>query len=462
MGSIGEKIFGREKVELEALIKEALDKTSNEDIQEVQKEAIKDEFNDVNKMIINYYNEKQGNTDIQKELAQSFAVGGLEKLREREQEQALKDADLPEGIDEETKKRAMEKVKEEGKDKKLTKEELQSEIYKAIYEQVFEEYSNLMYSYKKQQIENRSLTVGDKEGTKLIIYERYLTKIENINHKIGGESFSQDERISKLREKFKKEFEENQKQVDENTGEDIEELRRLYERKKEIAQEIEYLTVNPQLATDNQLESLRKEYIAISFEIRSKDPSLKEYSDQIAEREKNEAFAEREGITTSSTDNLGDNPEMAEDSISKNTNENSPPVNKEERGDLTDNVEEVKKLEEEEKTLKESRKKDIIARINKAKEQGDIDEVNRLLSEYRLELEGDELIADVGDETISQAENKGEEEYMDYIAGLNAINSTDEMIEQVISGEAYELTGTDEKTTEISNEGPVRTLYNKK
>lgn len=463
MDGLEEKIFGKSKKELEKSIKETVALTSKTQVEfEKSQKAIMDsmQFDDTSKMLIEYYDKKQGNSDIQAELAANFATGGMEKLQEREQERNLKNLDLPEGVDEKTKQEALEKLQKEGKTEELTEEELQSEIYKAIYEEVFAEYSKLMMQVKTKQIEEGSLTVGDKEGTKLVIYERYLTGIEMENHKLGGRRFSDDPRISKLREEFKKDFDEKQKQVDDVTREGIDDLKKLYDEKNEISEEIQYFTLNPHLATPEQMRALRERYKEISFEIREQDPSLEEYSKQVDQLEENQKFAEREGIgQNSSTDR--DVAGMAMDSVGQSgIEEPSYDKSDDELADTKDNIEDIKELENNEEELQEARKKEFIKRYNEAKEKGDIAEMNMLILQYRNDLDVERIIADDTDRINREVENE-EYEYTDYIGGLDAINNDDEIID-AMDKRADETLEKDKDRDEQSreDEGIARTRNN--
>lgn len=459
MNGLEEKIFGKSKKELEDSVIQTLALTSKTQAEfEKSQQAIMDtmQFDDTSKMLIEYYDKKQVNTDIQSELAATFAIGGMEKLQEREQERNLKNLDLPEGVDEKTKQEALEKLKKEGKTEELTEEELQSEIYKAIYEEVFTEYSKLMMQVKTKQIEEGSLTVGDKEGTSLVIYERYLTGIEMANHKLGGGRFSDDPRISELRKEFKKEFNEKQKQVDSVTREGIDDLKRLYDEKKEIAEEIQYFTLNPHLATPEQMSALRERYKKVSFEIREQDPSLEEYSRQVDQLKENQRFAEREGVDeNSSTDR--DVAGMAMDSVGQSTIDESSYDKSDDVdiADTKDNIEDIKKLEQSEEDLQEERKKEFIRRYNDAKEKGDIAEMNMLILQYRNDLDVERLIGDETDRSNLEVAND-EYEYTDYIGGLDAINNDDEIID-AMDKRADETLETDRDEQSREDEGIART-----
>ncbi|MDO4282412.1 MAG: hypothetical protein Q4D02_02145 [Clostridia bacterium] len=457
MEGLEEKIFGKSKKDLEMAVQETIALTSKTQREfEKSQQAIKDsmEFDDTNKMLIEYYDKKTGNSDIQSELAATFVEGGMEKLQEREQERNLEALNLPEGVDEKTKQEALEKLKKEGRTEELTDEELQSEIYKAIYEEVFQEYSQLMMQVKTKQIADGSLTVGDKEGTKLVIYERYLTGIEMANHKMGGERFSNDPRISELRSEFKKEFDEKQKQVDDVTREGIDELKQLYDEKNEIAEDIQYFTLNPHLATPEQMMALRERYMQVSFEIREQDPSLEEYSRQIDGLEENQRFAEREGIRNSSTDR--DVAGMSMDSTGQGIMDEPSYDESEKNNDIADtkdNIEDIKELEKNEEDLQEERKKEFIRRYNDAKQRGDVAEMDMLILQYRNDLDVDRLITDDTDRSNREVAND-EYEYSDYIGGLDAVNNDDEIID-AMDKRADETLETDEKSRE--DEGISRT-----
>lgn len=452
------KIFGKEKKELQENMKEALNLTSKmkQEFEESKDLILAKRKDDVDRMLIEYYDKKQGSYDIQKSLQETFVEGAMEKLQHREEDRALADLNLPDDVDENVKKQALERVKKDGKTEELTEEELKSELYKAIYEDVFEKYSILMDKVKDKQIEDGSLTVGDKEGTELIIYERYLVGVEMANHKIGGDRFSNDPRISELRKNFKERFDQKQKQVDDVTRESIDELKHLYNEKNEIAEQIQYYTINSHLVSPDKMDALREKYVTLSYEIREQEPTLEEYSRQIDELDKNRDFARREGIDeNSSTDK--DVASMSVDSVGDSmlTRSSADEIKSSTLADTKDNIEDIEKLEESEERSKEFKREEFIRRYNEAKEKGDISEMNMLILQYRNDLDVDRIIEE--EREISDIEIEEEYEYNDFIGGLNAINSDDEMIAQMNKRADEKL---EEKEQEHEDIGISRTIWN--
>lgn len=424
-----EKIFGKEKRNLEIGVQELVRRTSKAQNRVIQigPKTFKNRNDKVGQLLIDFYDKHEGHGDIQKELNKHFVAGAMENLQEREKERKLKKLDFPDDVDEKVKKEALEELEKNGEVVELSEEELQSEVYKSIYERVFQDYSDLMMKLKDQQIKEDSLTIGDKEGTELIIYERYLTGIEMANYRAGGESFSEDSRIAGLRKEFKKEFDDRQERVDEVTRESIDNLEQLYAEKNEVVEKISYLNLNPQLATQEQMASLRERYQKISFQIREQDPSLEEFSRQVAQIEENQKFANEVGVgENSSTDR--DRAGMAIDSTRKINLEDSKELNQDTFAETKDNIEDIQKLDEQEMKLKEIRKKEFIKRYNEAKRKNDILTMNVLVSEYRGDIEVERLIEDDTDRSNPEVA-EDEFEYTNFIGGLDAINSDDEIIE---------------------------------
>lgn len=460
MEELEEKVYGKSKEELKIAMKEALEKSdkSYTDFEKSQQEVLGIyKSDDINKMLIEYYDKKIGNSNnIQEELNKTFIEGAMEKLQEREQERALEELELPEDTDENTKKEALKKLKEDGKDKELTKEELQSELYKSIYESVFEEYSRRMLEVKDRQIKTGSLTVGDKEGTELVIYERYLVGIEMANHKLGGERFSADNRISDIRNEFKEKFDDKQNQVDYVTRDSIDKMKELYDKKKDISEEIEYYNLNPHLATPEQMKTLREQYMEVAFELRAMSPSLEEYSRQIDLLEENRRFADREGVEdNSSTDR--DIAGMSVDSIGRPSiaSQEVEDIKSSTMADTKDNIEDVRKLEESVDDDKEYRKREFIERYKEAKRDGDINKINMLILQYRDDVDVDNIIES---ENRENPERGNEDfEYNNYIGGLDAINSDDEMIDEMNKREDKEREERD--SLEIKDEGISRSRF---
>lgn len=424
-----EKIFGKEKRSLEIGVQELVRRTSKTQNRMIQvgPKTFKNGNDKVGQLLINFYDKHEGHGDIQKELNKHFVTGAMENLQEREKERKLKKLDLPDDVDEKIKKEALEELEKSGEAIELSEEELQSEVYKSIYERVFQDYSDLMMKLKDQQIKEGSLTIGDKEGTELIIYERYLTGIEMANYRAGGEQFSNDPRIVELRKEFKKEFDAKQESVDEVTRASIDNLKQLYAEKNEIVEKISYLNLNPHLATEEQMVALRERYQKISFQIREQDPSLEEFSRQVAQIEENQKFANEVGVgENSSTDR--DRAGMAIDSTRKISLDDSKELNQDTFAETKDNIEDIQKLDEQEMKRKEIRKKEFIKRYNEAKRKNDILTMNVLVSEYRGDIEVERLIEDDTDRSNPEVADD-EFEYTNFIGGLDAINSDDEIID---------------------------------
>ncbi len=458
MDEFTDKIYGKQKRELEERILESVKKTEKEPVvaEQVNAHMFTKEYDETNRLLIDYYNKHTGNLDIQEELNASLVAGSMEILQERERERKLKRLDLPEGVDEQTKEQALERLEKEGNVQELDEDKLQQEIYKAIYEQVYYEYSELMMDVKDAQIENGSLTVGDEEGTKLVIYERYLSQIELENHRHGGESFSKDERIAAAREKFKREFNQKQQLVDEVTTPNIERLQTLYQTKNELASEISYYNLNSHLVTSEKMQALREKYFQVSQEIRECDPSLEEYSRQIDQIRENQEFARAEGVgANSSTDR--DVAGMAMDTIGTSYQDVEKNDSLQQNmADTTDNIEAIEDLEQEEERIKIDRRKEFIRRYQEAKEKNDKEEMALLIAQYQDDLDVDSIIAEEIDEREPEVY-----EYNNLIGGLDAISTDDEIID-AMDKTADEALEQEKEQERDRDQGIERTIWDQK
>ncbi len=421
---IERKIFGKSKKELEEAVKDTVKLTSKtqETFYGATNDILMKDTDEISKMLIKYYDEKQGNSDLQSELIENFASGAMEKLQERENEEKLKEIDLPEGADETVKEEALKKL-EENEGKELTKDELQVEVYKAVYEKVFEEYSKLMMKLKDRQISEESLTIGDEEGTKLIIYERYLVDLEAKAEKIDSKDFDADPRISGIREEFKKDFDEKQKNVNTVTEENIDKLRELYEEKNDLSEQIQYFTLNPHLTTPSQMEALRKRYYDVAFEIRTQDPCLEEYKRQVEQVKENREFAKREGIDKNSSTDV-DVAQMSQEEASNSLSDEEKKVDK--KQSTIDNIEQVEKLADDEEKNKKDREEEFLKRYKMAKEKGDTLAMNALILQYREDIDVERIIDDETSRENGEVVHD-EYEYESNIAGLGEINTPEEI-----------------------------------
>ena len=157
-----------------------------ENFQEIAAKSLETaEFERVNKILLDHYN-KENKIDFQTQLKAIIGNDVIEKIKNREdieieeENQIDEQARDIEGVDEKTIEEAKKNTKQEKeKNKDENKEfDLRAELMKQVYKEVYKKYSDTLYDLQRRQLGRDELTVGDKEGTELVLYENYLKRLE--------------------------------------------------------------------------------------------------------------------------------------------------------------------------------------------------------------------------------------------------------------------------------------------
>lgn len=292
--------------EMEKMLQEILDKNiSTADFQEITEQSLEnDEFDKVNAMLLEHYkkSDKTGDFEERVKLILKAKVGNeaISKL-ENDEKQIDEQSKEIEGADAET----IEKAKEEIEEKNKSGEEnidFRAELMKQVYIEVFKEYSNTLYNMKMKQIGKDELTVGDKEGTELVLYENYLKNLEknyngyaslhkDVKEKILSEYPEVKEQKEEICKKIGRETDLSRERIEKKMNE----IDDLYKERRAVAKKIEELSLEENY-DKQQIDEYQKKYLELTYRIRDIEPSLEDYTIQMETEKKNHEFAKEYGI----------------------------------------------------------------------------------------------------------------------------------------------------------------------
>ena len=290
-------------------------KTQGKDVEEM----LYSNDDKIQQLLLDYYNTYDSRHDFQTELIRSLAVklklneeefiakkghDSKEEQDEQIREVAKETQDEEESIDDETKKRAENKIKKDKSKEGLSKNELKAELMKAVYMDVFERYEKALIDYKKVQERKEMATIGDREGTEIILYERYLQKLEknyaNFARANGVDmkDIDADEDIKKKKEMFAKTIGEYDDINDQNVEQNLKRVDELTKKRDyyagKLAEIIENKDNMSHVEFHNSLQSYNDLYIEATLELNSIKPSLGMYQQNLETEKENMEFYERE------------------------------------------------------------------------------------------------------------------------------------------------------------------------
>lgn len=288
-----------------------------EDFQNIAARSLEtNEYEKINALLLDYYN-KANKTDFQSNLKQQLKLmvnekilskltnsKDLEKEKERKIDEESKKILSEENVDEKTLDNAKENVKQrkDGISDNEKEFDLRAEIMKQVYIEEFKIYSNKLYKMKEQQAEKRELTVGEKNGTELVLHEKYLVNLEKKyiayakNNKLSEKTLNDNKEIFELKDKLEYQLGKKEEYIDDKVGYRLNNFRDLYNRREKMSKELSEL-VNSNLSKENPIEFKKKmdyyqeEYRKITYKIRAQDPSLQLYRNQIEIEQENKEFA---------------------------------------------------------------------------------------------------------------------------------------------------------------------------
>lgn len=307
------------KKEMQKALDEILEENvSVETFQEMAARSLENaEIDKVNSMLLDYYNKKVG-YNFQDSLRQQLKLMVNEKVLvklndnedlEKSKEDKVSEVGNEENVDKDTLEKASkkmdEKEKEESKQKNDSQEyNFRAELMKQVYIEEFKKYSDLLYRLKERQAYDRDLTIGDKQGTELVLYERYLMNLEaryrgyaNLN-KLDEKTLNDNEEIKELKEKLACDLGKKEEYIDSKVEIRLNNFREMYQKRQEIAKKISEITDDKLLQQNPQkfkqeMDRYQEEYRKITYEMRVQDPTLEQYQEMIKIEQENKGFAQR-------------------------------------------------------------------------------------------------------------------------------------------------------------------------
>lgn len=345
--------------------------------------------------ILNSYNKKY-NTDIQKQLRAYLEPTTMEKVRssiEGEDIKEIKEKEQKEiettissvskdgiGMDSNTKKEVEQELEEKKKKEpqEITEENLRATVLKAMYKTTLEKYYNLKLNLqegRKGQIETGDISVGEKQGTELLLYEKYLKSIDERYRGISKKSvIRDDEDIKEYEEELAVRSAKNEEYVLNRNENDIKEVYRLYEKRNSLATDIAYLgtkaaNMSPE-KFKKEMDAYQKEYIEISSKLHNINPNPFELQKSIDE--KNDLERAR---NTMSGYNVVHERELG-GRVIKEEREND--------FDFKDNVEDLNKINEKSDKLQDKSTEDLLDKYYEAEERGNYSKAEEILQSLEM------------------------------------------------------------------------------
>lgn len=333
------------------------------------------QFDKTNNLLLKYYNEKNQN-DFEKELKATLTVGAYKKIKKKldgvnkeEQEEQIRDiskeALAGEQVDQDIEERAIKKVKEEIEAGEEV--DIKAEVMKAVYEEAFEKYATLLEKYKMAQLREESLTVGDKEGTELVLYEKYLLNLErsysNYASKKGLEvkSLFDDPQIKAKKEKLEYEMKKITRSNDMAVSDNLQRIKVLSDRRNYLAEEMSKLAQNRKNMSPEQfrqsMDYYQQQYFEVTIDIRAQDPTLEEYRAQIEQENENIEYSDREiGVRSDNiiAGNYVEKDEIGSDVLGE------------------ENIEEIEEIDEEYAESSKDAVEDLVKEAKEALQYGDL------------------------------------------------------------------------------------------
>ena len=306
-------LFEQKRNEIQEILKKEYDLMQSDKSNEINLEPKDRYVETASQAIIKAYNKREKG-DIQSELRAyleptmlekvkaSLDGQDIDKIKENEQRELEKEISSVEGegisVDGNTKKEIKKSIEERENTKETQEVNLRAEVLKAMYKTTLEEYYRLKLNLQEGyngQLKTGDISVGDKQGTKLVLYEKYLRDIDQ-RYKGVAKSYiiGDDPDIKKFEEKLEKRTLYNEKNVIEKAQDNVEDIQRLYDERNDIAMRIAWLSENAGVMDpqkfDSQMDELQEEYVQASAKLHAISPSPAELKKSIEERGEDEKF----------------------------------------------------------------------------------------------------------------------------------------------------------------------------
>lgn len=175
------------------------------------------------------------------------------------------------------------------------KKELKQRVYSNYYIAVYDQYEHtLEEALKRQEAKNEFSIDGQQYGIDLVLYEKYLLKLENLS-KSKGINLGENEELTEKKKEFEKKIEKMKTDIERKNNKLIDSYQDLFDKRERISNDIQKILLGkrPISKTDTvALVNLRKEYMQVTFEMQTQNPSLDEIKSQIQDRNEVQQFQE--------------------------------------------------------------------------------------------------------------------------------------------------------------------------
>jgi hypothetical protein len=271
---------------------------------------------DINDQILEKYS-KNNKEDIQSELMKKYLKLSQDDLNKEAIEKEQIDKNLMEeevdstlkGVDKNTKdqiKKDLEQDRKEQKDKptdsKDKKKELQTKIYEATYNRMYKDYATKVLKMKNAQFESMAIALGTNEAIEVIAMEKNLEKIDLLYHNHTGKNIEDVKKIKDKKQEFKSSFEYNQKGIESGTNDRARRINMLYAKREEEYKK--YILALKDVTKTPQEKSLYKRaYQEANLDLLQNIPSLDEYTKDLEIQGENEKLAKEANIDKKSAIN---------------------------------------------------------------------------------------------------------------------------------------------------------------
>lgn len=306
-------LYNEKRNEIQEILKNEYDIMQEDPTKQIRLEPRDVFIETASQAILKAYNSKQ-NTDIQKELrayleptilekiAASLDGKDIDKVKKEEQKEIQREISSVEeegiSVDTETKEEIEKNIEEKEQGKENQEVNLRAEVLKAMYKSVLEEYYKLKLDLQEGyngQLSTGDISVGDKQGTKLVLYEKYL---RNIDQRFKGISKSyivtDDPDIKKYEQRLEKRALHNEKNVLEKADDNIQVIQKYYDERAEIATQIAWLSENASITSPEkfktQMDELQKRYLQATAKLYAISPNPIELQKSIEERGEDEKY----------------------------------------------------------------------------------------------------------------------------------------------------------------------------
>ena len=282
------------------------------------------ETEDINDTLLDRYKDKE-HEDIQQELMKKYLkqsqyeINGQLKAEEEQikaevaeiaEEQNLTDEQRKE-LEEKTMQERMEGKFLDGKDRKSA---IKTLVLETAYGIAYADYAKNAMIMKHAQYEARDLAMGTKETMQIIAMEKNIEKLDLLYHNHTGKNITEKPDIQKKVEKFRDDFNDEEKSIQDVATKQTRSLDSLYKERALKHEKYIQALKNPALS-DYEKATYKREYEEVNLKFLQSNPSLQEYTQDLGIEEKNKELVEEADLKgpSAATKYMHENEEVEKD-----------------------------------------------------------------------------------------------------------------------------------------------------